>query len=359
MGSRIVLRLDRGKGNPRNSEGAFVTLADGRLMYAYTRFYGRNENDYGKATIVARYSADGGRTWSTDDRRLVPNEGRMNVMSVSLLRLQDGRISLFYLCKNSIRDCLPYMRLSDDEGETWGAPVLCVHSPGYFVVNNDRVVQLRSGRLIIPAAFHRTCSFDGTPQGEQHDPRALTMFFYSDDGGCTWHESDDWWSLPMRTNSGLQEPGVVELKRGRLYGWARTDAGYQWEMRSRNRGDTWTTPQRSRFKSPCSPLSIKRIPATGHLLAVWNDHSSRWNLPKAGKDGVPVRTPLVLATSADEGRTWRNAKLIETARNRGFCYTAIHSIDDAVLLAYSCGLGTNWGLPDSCIRRITLDWIYA
>ncbi|HCN06526.1 MAG TPA: hypothetical protein DIT01_01235 [Lentisphaeria bacterium] len=209
-------------------------------MYAYTRFYGSNEDDYGRATIAARYSADGGRTWSSKDRLLVRNEGRMNVMSVSLLRLQDGHIALFYLCKNGISDNLPYMRISADEGESWGNPVRCIGSSGYYVVNNDRVVQLRSGRLIMPAAYHRTRSTDGTPRSEQHDPRALTMYFHSDDVGRTWHESNDCWSLPIRSESGLQEPGVVELKQGRLYGWARTDTGYQWELRSRDRGDTWT-----------------------------------------------------------------------------------------------------------------------
>lgn len=38
--------------------------------------------------------------WSKDDTEVVPNEGAMNVMSVSLLRLQDDSIALFYLRKN-------------------------------------------------------------------------------------------------------------------------------------------------------------------------------------------------------------------------------------------------------------------
>ena len=80
---------------------------------------------------------------------------------------------------------------------------------------------------------------------------------------------------------------------------------------------------------------------------------------RGGGDKARRRTPLALATSADEGSTWRNAKLIKTARNRGFYYTAFHGVDDSVLLAYSCGNGSNWGLPDSCIRRVTLDWIYG
>lgn len=38
--SQLVLRLDAAPDNPRNSEGSFVTLADGRILFAYTR-YGR------------------------------------------------------------------------------------------------------------------------------------------------------------------------------------------------------------------------------------------------------------------------------------------------------------------------------
>jgi len=35
-----VLDLDPGPDNPRNSEGAFVTLKSGRILFVYTRFYG-------------------------------------------------------------------------------------------------------------------------------------------------------------------------------------------------------------------------------------------------------------------------------------------------------------------------------
>ena len=50
---------------------------------------------------------------------VVPNEGKMNTMSVSLLRLESGRIALFYLRKNSLSDCRLYMRTSSDEAKTW------------------------------------------------------------------------------------------------------------------------------------------------------------------------------------------------------------------------------------------------
>ncbi len=360
----IVLSFMHRKNNPRNSEGSFVALADERILFAYTHYYdGDNWDDTAPAHICARYSSDGGHTW-TDDEVLVKNDGGCNVMSVSLLRLQDGRIGLWYLKKNSLSDCNLWMRTSDDEGGSWSQPRLCIPAPGYFVVNNDRVIQLSGGRLVIPAAYHRS----KLPLAECKqnpylavDGRGIAIFFISDDGGVTWRESRDWWAMPVRSDSGLQEPGVVELKNGQLYAYCRTSNGCQYELYSSDGGDTWTPPSPSGFISPCSPLSIKRMPSTGHLLAVWNDWSGKL-APASLRMDVPTwgRTPLVAAISEDEGATWAHGKLIETDPERGFCYTTIHFVEDAVLLAYCCGGGKDvCVLQDMCIRRIELQWLYG
>lgn len=364
MTSEIVLELRHKRNNPRNSEGAFITLADGRIMFAYSRYYGKSWSDNGQATISARYSADGGITWSKRDKLLVGNEGVHNVMSPSLLRLDDGRIALFYLRTNDFHDCRMYLRTSGDEGKTWSAPTLCIPAPGYFIVNNDRVVRLKSGRLIIPAAYHRPKLEDGAEDWAGWDYRAIALFYYSDNNGQTWNESADWWTLPVRSNSGMQEPGLVELEDRALYAWARTDTGRQWHTVSVNDGENWAPPRPSGFLSPNSSMSIKRIPATGDLLAVWNDQSRRWKLPAPvlsegyGANSSWGRTPLAVAVSPNEGRTWKHARLLEDDPRRGFCYTAIHFTGDAVLLAYCCG-GVNGGvLQDTRIRRVTLDWLY-
>jgi sialidase-1 len=357
----LVLSLTHGPDNPRNSEGAFEALADGRLLFAYSRYYGTDGADHGAAQICGRYSADGGRSWTTEDTILVENEGRCNVMSVSLLRLQDGRIGLWYVRKHSLTDCHPYLRTSRDEGRTWSRPTPCIPAPGYFVVNNDRVVQLRSGRLVLPASYHRAklpaarmtkSTYSGL------DFHGLALFYLSDDGGRTWREGQQWLAFPGRSGSGLQEPGVVELQDGRLYGHCRTDVGRHYEMLSEDGGETWTSPRPSIFQAPMSPLCIKRLPATGDLLAVWNDHSGHL-LPQRPEDYAFswARSPLVLARSTDDGATWTGHKLLEDDSRRGFCYTAIYPTEDAVLLAYCCGSGRDV-LSDSCIRRVTLEWLY-
>src|SRR3954464_2176056 len=84
-GATVIPLLPPGPGNPRNTEGSFVTLRDGRILFAYSRFTG-GTGDNDAASIVGRYSSDGGRTWTSDDIPMVTREGDMNVMSVSLLR---------------------------------------------------------------------------------------------------------------------------------------------------------------------------------------------------------------------------------------------------------------------------------
>src|SRR5690606_20303667 len=94
-----VLKLDTGRNNPRNSEGDFITLKDGKILFIYSHFTGKSGSDFGNGYLASRFSADNGKTWSKEDKTVVRQEGDMNVMSVSLLRLKNGSIALFYARK--------------------------------------------------------------------------------------------------------------------------------------------------------------------------------------------------------------------------------------------------------------------
>lgn len=342
---RRTLELRPGPGNPRNSEGAFATLADGRLLYVYTRFNGNHGEDHGSAELAARYSSDHGETWTASDRIIVANEGGQNVMSVSLLRLNDNRLALFYLRKNSNFDCRPVLRYSSDEGESWTAPVECIPDDiGYYVLNNDRVVQLDSGRLVLPLALHAR-------QGDAATDFAGTILCQlSDNNGATWRHSRQEFKLhaPDGKRITAQEPGVVQLKDGRLMMFIRTDAGCQMTCFSADGGDTWTTPQLSDILSPLSPASIKRLPTTGDLLLVWNNHRG---LPENFND---QRVPLALAVSQDDGASWTNVKTLEGCPWGWFCYIAIHFTGDDILLGY-CAMAN---LSHSRITKVPVKWLY-
>lgn len=354
--NRVVLNIEPGEGNPRNSEGAFLELRDGRVLFAYTRFYSGSGDEAG-ADIAAVHSSDKGLTWSLPPVLIVKNDADRNVMSVSLLRLRDGRIALFYLRKNHLNDCRLHVRFSSDEGASWSPEIPAIPAPGYFVVNNDRVVQLAGGRIVAPAAFHR---FRGGDAGDykNFDSRGIAIFFLSDDGGATWRESDSWRALGVESNSGLQEPGIIELKDGRLFSWSRTDRGCQYGMYSGDGGRTWDFPQPTGFRSPNSPLSMKRIPGSGDILAVWNDHSGRFAVPRDTK-WTGGRSPLVSAISRDDGKTWGSFKRIESSLGGGYCYTAMAFVDRWVLLGYCAGdADTRGSLNRLRIRRVDRDWFY-
>lgn len=351
-GNAITLNLEPTQENPRNSEGSFVALKSGRIAFYYTEFYG-GLRDFSDARIVEIHSDDDGRTWSAP-RPVVEKGDALNVMSVSMLRLASGRIAMFYVVKNSGLDSGPWLRLSDDEGETWTEPRRVIDAPGYFVLNNDRIILTSKNRIIVPVAFNRAKrrSLDDKA-GTEHinDIRGIAMWFHSDDEGETWTEATSWWGMPVPSRRGLQEPGVVELADGTLFSWVRTDQGSQFGFHSRDGGNTWTPPVPTSLKSPLSPASIKRFPGSPALLAIYNDHSGRFPFPKN------KRTPLVAAVSVDNGQSWPAARLIEDDPDGWYCYTAIHFTRDAVLLAYCAGDSQVGRLARIRIRRIEQSWL--
>lgn len=320
----IVLDLNPGDNNPRNSEGDFVQLDDGRLLFVYTHFYGDSSSDFASAYLAGRYSSDGGKTWTVEDTVILPNEGGINSMSVSLLQLDGGKLALFYLRKNSKADCRPYMRTSTDAGKTWSEPVLIIEQLGYFVVNNDRVVQLDSGRLVVPAARH-------SADGAEFQSRGQALCYLSDDNGQTWRQSESVLDAPEGSRSGLQEPGVVQLADGRLMMLCRTDQGCQMRSWSEDGGKTWTAPELTDLESPVSPATIERMPGSDELLLVWNDHEN------VAEELKGKRTPLNVAVVAADGKAILREYLLEDKPNGWYCYTAMQFVEDAVLLGYCAG----------------------
>ena len=68
-------------GHPRNSEGAVLPLADGRMLFIYSAFSGESARDHTPADLAAITSCDGGRTWSAPRTVVRAAEyGAMNVI---------------------------------------------------------------------------------------------------------------------------------------------------------------------------------------------------------------------------------------------------------------------------------------
>lgn len=322
--------------NPRQSEGDVVVLGDGSLLAAWTDFYGGGRDD-SPARITAARSHDGGRTW--DSRfTLQENTGEENVMSVSFLRSKTGDLLLFYLEKNSPSDLDVVVRRSSDDGESWGEPVQVTTEAGYHVMNNDRVIQLHSGRILCPISFTERVWTDSTT--------FRTMVSYSDDDGRTWTRSDDLVSTPKR---GAMEPGLLELADGRILQTIRTQLGWIWHSLSSDGGATWTAAKPWTVQAPEAPSTLARIPDSNELLLIYNPEV------KMGEDHLGPRTPLAAMISDDEGMTWSEAKIIEGSRDSAYAYTSVTFQGNRALLTYYV-LPREGSMISLKFRTIPIDW---
>jgi hypothetical protein len=237
------------------------------------------------------------------------------------------------------------MRISRDETQTWSEPIDCIPDKvGYFVLNNDRVIQLENGRIILPLSLHESPDMPWSDGG-------LLLTYFSDDRGNSWHAGE---TISNPDSVVLQEPGLIVLNDGKIMMFIRTDAGVQYISHSQDNGYSWTPAGPSNIPSPLSPASIKRIPSTGDLLMAWNNNGGA-NEAIAGK-----RTPFNVAISKDEGKTWQSTRTVEDDPDGWYCYTAIDFVDEYVLLGYCAGnRKENNGLAQTNISRLALDWIYG
>jgi sialidase-1 len=309
-------------GNPRHTEADILVRRDGSLLVAWSDFYAGSRDD-APARISAAVSNDGGRTWQAR-ATLQENTGGANVMSVSFVRSRTGDVLFFFLQKNSLTDLKAYVRRSTDDARTWGEPVLVTADPGYHVMNNARVIQLRSGRLLAPVA--------STKQVGTKTDDFRTSVYLSDDDGRTWRRSRTLLSAPKR---GAMEPGLVELKDGRVMQIIRTQTGFIWRSFSSDGGETWTDASPWDIESPESPATLAVTPG-GDWLLVWNPKVV-WSNPEKtvlGANHGGARTPLASMVSADEGRTWSRPRNLEGNPESTFAYTSVTFHDGRALLTY-------------------------
>ncbi len=354
-----VLVWHTGGGNPRNGEADVVELPDGRLFLAYTRFSGGDE-DQSAADIRGCFSVDDGRSWGAESI-VVPNTALCNVMCVNLLRLQDGRIMLVYLSKNGQAtgsfDARPYVTYSSDNAVSWSPPVPISTDEGrYYVLENSRLIQLTTGRIIIPLALLLSTEpwwFGG-------------CCAYSDDGGNSWKFSE-FALAPEYPLQGFVETGVIEVDGSRrrfageqgvpvLMMYARSCYGEILHSFSMNAGVSWSRPEPLGPRSPISPSLIKRLPSTGDLLLVWNDSDRRTAHPQ-------WRSPLSAAISRDEGQTWSEVRDIEADTSTTYCYPSVtETASGHVILTYYRGEtveGRHRNLRQMVVRRLPTSWFYG
>ncbi|HET6575994.1 MAG TPA: sialidase family protein, partial [Fimbriiglobus sp.] len=116
-------------------------------------------------------------------------------------------------------------------------------------------------------------------------------------------------------------------------------------------GNHWGEPSWLPVTAPESPATIRRIPATGDLLLLWN------NTFQIGAGHGGRRTPLTAAVSSDEGKTWRHVRNVEGRADQTYAYTSVLLVKDRVILTYyiTDPKDKRWS---SRFRSLPVSWLY-
>lgn len=230
----------------------------------------------------------------------------------SLIKLNDKVILSLFYGKESTNSINIYMKSSVDNGVTWSGPkMINTLKDVYQHAANNRAILLSSGRILLPMAIGGA--------GSQN----YIFCYYSDDNGDTWQNT----KLLYTKGNALYEPCVEELSDGRLIMTIRNSSGKIIFAFSNDDGLTWTDFVKSDITSPDAPSTIAKIPGKNLLVLSWNNTDRIFDYHN--------RSPLSLAISKDEGKTWKYLFDIENALNVGAYYPTINFSKDKMLITYT------------------------
>lgn len=185
-------------------------------------------------------------------------------------------------------------------------------------------------------------------------PNRAARVYYSDDDGITWNYSEVEQTpphLPEGAHRGPRwqnpgiEPTVVELRDGRLWMILRCSQDVHYQSFSHDGGESWSTPEPSRFYGTITMPRIGRL-RDGRLLFIWNNTTPlpelspldpiKSGLKETSKDGTwedvfTNRAVIHAAISDDDGATWKGFReLYLDPRRNAADYTESRGVDHSV-----------------------------
>ncbi len=282
---------------------ALVEAADASLVaFAEARRDNRGDPGLGDIDLVTARSEDQGKTWSAITVLDNPGEKWSASNPTPLLDRTNGRLWIFYnrwepgygteLARPGTTNNQMWARFSDDHGKTWSEARDLTQASrvfehwGAMFLGPGGAVQLRNGRLVLPAAMKYDAYYLASAGAPLLAMQAYVL--YSDDHGQSWQRG----ALAAALTN---ENQVVELDDGTLLMDARQNSGeHRWLLWSRDGGRTWSKAQPGQTVTAIA-TGIERLAAN---TLVWS-----------GPAG-PGRRRLVTRLSRDGGLTWRNERTI-------------------------------------------------
>lgn len=194
-------------------------------------------------------------------------------------------------------------RISRDGGKSWGEIDTLFDEVGTFI--RQPMLVLNNGDWILPI-FH-CLPVEGEEWHGQNDVSAVKI---SSDRGGTWSEH------PVPESKGAVHMNIVQRQNGSLAAFFRSRyADNIMAATSTDNGRTWSKPVATALPNNNSSIQVRDL-GDGRWGLVFNNIAAEADI-RANAKGAPIwgvpRTPLSLALSYDEGRSWPEIRDIELA----------------------------------------------
>jgi predicted neuraminidase len=299
---------------PSNHASTLAVMPNGDLLCAW--YAGRHEGSRDVKIYASRREATSGRWSSPQVIADTPDRSDGNPV---LFADQRGRVWLFFVTIHGLNWQWARIKVqnSDDGGRTWGPARIFRERRGWMTRSHP--LELGDGRILLPL---------------YNEVRMRSVFMLSDDDGANFHPAG-----VIQTQPGNLQPSVVMLSDGSLLALLRHHGkpGRIWQASSTDQGRTWSPAKPTSLPNPDAGLDLVRLP-NGHLVLAFNNSPTD-------------RTPLSIALSEDDGRTWPWVRDLETDPGE-FSYPSLAATPDgAIHLTYT------WKRQSIKYATMTEDWI--
>lgn len=280
--------------------------ADGNLVAAW--FGGTAEKD---DDVGIWYSVQKENKWSKPKQAAkVNNTPHWNPV---LMTDKQGVVHLFFKVGPEIPHWQTYWMNSKD-GENWSKPEELVPGDkgGRGPVKNKAII-LEDGTWLAPAS---------TELGEWN-----SFADRSTDRGKTWTRSEDFEIDKSKLEGkGIIQPTFWESKPGHVHAMMRSSGGQIWRTDSTDGGKTWAPIYDTGLPNNNSGIDALSL-EDGRVLLVYNPVGGNWS----------DRTPLDLAVSEDNGKTWETIAHLEADADKEseFSYPAIIRTSNGIAISYT------------------------
>lgn len=259
---------------PSCHASTLVELEPGQLLAAW--FGGKDE---GAKDVQIWASTYDGKKWS--DLVVLGSEPGQPCWNPVLFKPARGPLTLWYKAGPSPETWTGFVRTSADLGKTWSKPEML--PAGFFGPVRAKPIQLANGTLLAGTSLESYRNW--TPYVDR-----------STDGGKTWTRSNP---FPVPEKFGQIQPTLFEAANGTIVALMRSRNPRRiCRAESKDGGVTFTAAEETALDNPSSGIDVVKT-REGDLFLIYNPT-------------VKLRTPISLARSTDDGKTWQKVLDLET-----------------------------------------------